>query len=70
MKPLKRTVLALAMSCIVSAAVFAQDQKNGQKPPPKEVTPKVDVAREKNPPQQRGNEGEKRGGNDNRRGKP
>jgi hypothetical protein len=69
MKNLKRMWLALTMSCIVSAGVFAQDQKNGQKPPPKENPPKVEVAPQKNPPSQR-NDGGKKGGDDNKRGKP
>jgi hypothetical protein len=68
MKNLKRIWLAATMACIVTAGVFAQDQRNGQKPqppPPKKEHPLVDV-RDKKPPQ---NDGGKKGGDD-KRGKP
>jgi hypothetical protein len=67
MKNLKRIWLAVAMSCIVTASVFAIDQGNGQKPPPppKKEHPLV-VVPDKKPPQ---NDGGKKGGDD-KRGKP
>jgi hypothetical protein len=69
MKNLKRVLLAATMMFIVSLGALAQDQKKGEKPPPKEVTPKV-VNQPKDRPQGgNSNQGNQKKGDD-KKGKP
>ncbi len=69
MKYLKRVLPAAAMMFIVSFGALAQDQKKGEKPPPKEVVTKV-VNQPKDKPQGgNSNQGDQKKGDD-KKGKP
>ncbi|HEY0546051.1 MAG TPA: hypothetical protein VGC91_11795 [Pyrinomonadaceae bacterium] len=68
MKNLKRVLLAATMTAIVSFGALAQDQKKGEKPPPKETTPKVVNQPKDNPPKNSGQSDQKKG--DDKKGKP
>lgn len=73
MKKLKRMLMAVMIFCIMSASAFALDQKDGQKPPPKGDgdNARVHVEDKNKPaPPRDDNRGDKKGGGDNKKGKP
>ena len=67
MKELKRILLAVMMLCIVAISVFAFDQGDDQKRPPKPDRPVVVVKPRPSPPPDNRQD---RPRNDNKRGKP
>jgi hypothetical protein len=67
MKELKRILLAVTMTCIVSTSLFAFDQGDDQKRPPKPDRPVVVVKPRPSPPPNNSQDNKR---NDNKRGRP
>jgi hypothetical protein len=69
MKFLKHIFTTAVVIGALSVGAFAYEQKNDQKPP-KEPKVVERPPKEQRPPRDNDNRGDKRGNNDNRRGRP